>query len=125
MNMVNWNLFNRFTPDQIMITYEGIMQKYGLLEKYNFRFKNHKLVEGYIAPLEIKGIKAPDPKELKTIEESLPMPAPVATVIVPPNPPSISNKNEKKNISSQTGGTKKRNSKNRKMTMKCKKQKKV
>jgi len=125
MHMVNWNLFIRFTPDQIMITYEGIMQKYGLLEKYNFRFKNHKLVEGYIAPLEIKGIKAPDPKELKTIEESLPMPAPVATVIVPPNPPSISNKNEKKNISSQTGGTKKRNSKNRKMTMKRKKQKKV
>ena len=42
MNMVNWNLFNRFTPDQIMTTYEGIMQKYGLLEKYDFRFENHK-----------------------------------------------------------------------------------
>ena len=127
MNMVKWNLFIRFTPDQIMITYEGIMQKYGLLEKYNFRFKNHKLVEGYIAPLEIKGIKAPDPKEKKTIEESPPIPAPIndkpiTDVIVPPNPPSISNKNEKKNISSQTGGTKKRNYKKRKMTMKFKKQ---
>jgi serine/threonine protein kinase len=125
MNMVNWNLFIRLTPDQIMTTYEGIMQKYGLLEKYNFRFENHKLVEGYIAPLEIKGIKAPDPKELKTIEKSLPMPAPVETIIVPPNPPSISNKTEKQQISSQNGGSINRKSKKRKMTMKRKKQKKV
>jgi hypothetical protein len=93
MHMVNWNLFIRFTPDQIMITYEGIMQKYGLLEKYGFRFENHKLVKGYIAPLEIKGIKAPDPNELKIIEISPPMSVsktdkPITDAIVPPKPPT-------------------------------------
>jgi serine/threonine protein kinase len=133
MNMVNWNVFNRFTPKQIITTYESIMQKYELLEKYNFRFENHKLVEGYIAPLEIKGIKEPDPNELKTIEESPPIsPMPtrveipindksVTPVLVPPMPPSISTKT-KTNQTTQSGGSKRRKSKNRRMTRKRKKQ---
>jgi hypothetical protein len=137
MNMVNWNLFIRFTPNQIMTTYEGIMQKYGLLEKYDFRFENHKLIEGYIPSPQITGIKAPDPNELKIIEESppiSPMPTPVAMpindksvtpVLAPPTPPSISTTTQiggSKHRKSKNRKSKNRKSKNRKMTMKRKKQ---
>jgi len=137
MNMVNWNLFNRFTPEQIMTTYEGIMQKYGLLEKYDFRFENHKLVEGYIAPLKIEDIQAPDPNELKTIEEYPSMPAPVApqvndkpsTDVIPPKPPNkLKDYSDKYLGAGIKGNSKKRkktlngNSKKRKKTLKRKKQ---
>jgi serine/threonine protein kinase len=106
MNMVNWNVFNRFTPKQIITTYESIMQKYGLLEKYDFRFENHKLVKEYIAPLEIKGIKAPDPNELKIAED---------TPSVRTNTPTIFSKNSlDQNIPSQIGGVKRKKRSTRK-----------
>jgi len=118
MNMVNWNLFNRFTPEQIITTYEGIMQKYGLLEKYDFRFENHKLVKGTIASPEIKDIQTPDPNELKIIEEYPSIPQendkPNTHVIIPPKPP-----NELKDYSHKfLGSGIKRNSKKRQNILK-------
>ena len=53
-NMVNWNPFARFTPKQCMEIYKDILDKYGLLEKYDMRFENGLLVEGREAPIKLK-----------------------------------------------------------------------
>ena len=53
-NMVNWNPFARYTPKQCMEIYKDILEKHGLLEKYDMRFEKDLLVKGRKAPIKLK-----------------------------------------------------------------------
>lgn len=53
--MIDWNPYNRYTPDENLAIYEDMMGTYGLLTKYGLQFENHLLVE----------VVAPKPKRMK------------------------------------------------------------
>jgi len=46
LSMVNFNIFKRPSPSEVVEKYEYILKSNGLLEKYSMRFENHFLVEG-------------------------------------------------------------------------------
>jgi len=55
IGMIDWNPYNRYTPDENLAIYEDMMGTYGLLTKYGLQFENHLLVE----------VVAPKPKRMK------------------------------------------------------------
>ena len=46
ISMMNFDVFKRPSPSQVVDKYEFILKSNGLLDKYNMRFENHILVEG-------------------------------------------------------------------------------
>jgi len=67
LSMVQQNVFLRISPDDLIVQYEHLLLKHGLLEKYDMRFENHMLVEGRPIVADI----AEDIKEAMNIDVSM------------------------------------------------------
>jgi serine/threonine protein kinase len=80
LDMVNANLMDRVDINTALNRYEGILEKCGILKKYNKHFENHALTEGPPIPAvlekNIESIKASSvsisPQEMKQILEEDP-----------------------------------------------------
>ena len=53
VNMCNPSLTERYDVEQALIDYEDIMDRHGLLTKFNKHFENHKLVNGPVIPVRL------------------------------------------------------------------------
>jgi hypothetical protein len=69
LSMMNFNVFERPTPSEVVDKYEFILKSNGLLEKYSMRFENHFLVEGTEKQEQEKKMEELPKNEKEFIEE--------------------------------------------------------
>ena len=103
-SMVNWNIYERATPTEVLQRYEHILNESGWLTNYDMHIKNGKLLEGKSTDdikLDGKVLTPPDSEQLK--EEN-----PLETVFMNQTTDVLEppNKNQKTN-SDVKGGAKK------------------
>ena len=70
LSMMNFNVFRRPSPSEVLFEYEFILKRNGLLDKYNMRFENHLLVDGSEKKEEEKQIEEL-PKSVKKFIDDL------------------------------------------------------
>jgi len=70
LSMMNFNVFERPSPNEVVVKYEFILKSNGLLDKYNMRFENHLLVDGSEKKEEEKQIEEL-PKSVKKFIDDL------------------------------------------------------
>jgi serine/threonine protein kinase len=116
-SMVNWNIYERPTPIEVLHQYEQILVKSGWLDKYNMHIKDDKLLEGKSMDdikLGDEVLTPPDPNQLK--EEN-----PLETVFMNQTEPSLK---KHKTSAAAGGGAKKHYTKKKKTRRKMYKNKK-
>jgi serine/threonine protein kinase len=69
-HMIHFNVFRRYDIDTIINEYESIMEKSGILKKYNKHFENHTLKDGPVIPEFIESkIKQLTKKDISITDE--------------------------------------------------------
>lgn len=75
LDMTNANVMDRMDINTAINRYEAILEKHGILQKFNKHFNNHELVDGSLIPVKLEKkieevsvkVEVPSPQEMKEL----------------------------------------------------------